>query len=232
MPHFFSRIVPAWLFTVLLLAGIAHAATPGGILPTLDSAQLAQIQSGQQVVVLENITGQPWPRISIYQTIAATPEEIAAVFFDYAQAKNYIPRVIKSVIAKQVSPREAEVDYGLDVPILPDEFYTVSNRVSRIPGGGYLFTWKLLRAEQTKASVGEFRIEPFTGKPGKNSIVLYRSLTTPNSKMAVILRGQAISMAKDTVQAIGKETEARRAADRSGLNRQIKALQQAFLAQP
>lgn len=231
MPHFLSRMAPAWFVPVLLLVGTAHAAAPGGIVPTLDSAQLAQIQSGQQVVVLENITGQPWPRISIYQAIAATPEEIAAVFFDYAQAKNYIPRVIKSVIAKQVSPREAEVDYGLDVPILPDEFYTVSNRVSRIPGGGYLFTWKLLRAEQTKASVGEFRIEPFTGKPG-NSIVLYRSLTTPNSKMAVILRGQAISMAKDTVQAIGRETEARRVGDRTGLSRQIKALQQAFLAQP
>jgi hypothetical protein len=205
--------------------GVAHAAP---LLEDLDPAKQAEVRAGKQVVVLQEVKGQAWPRVSIYRTIQAKPEEVAAVFFDYNQAFTYIPKIFKSEISKRHSSCVVEVDYGLDVPILPDEFYTVENRLSRLPGGGYLIAWKLLRAVQTKSSVGEFRIEP----DGDTSIIRYQILTTPSSGMAGLLRGKAIDMIKDTVIAVAEETEKRKAEDPAGLKKQVESLQSALDSEP
>ena len=39
----------------------------------------------------EDIAGKPWPRIKVYRLINATPEQVAAVFFDYESAKTFVP---------------------------------------------------------------------------------------------------------------------------------------------
>jgi hypothetical protein len=195
-----------------------------GVLDDLDAAKVAEVKSGKQVVVLEEVKGEAWPRVSIYRKVAATPEEVAAVFFDYKRAFTYIPKILKSEISKQHTSCVADVDYALDVPILPDEFYTARNRLSRIPDGGYLIDWTLVRAVQTKASVGELRVEP----DGNESILRYRILTTPSSGMAGLLRGKAIDMIKNTVSAIGLETEKRKSTDPEGLKKQVEALQAAL----
>lgn len=214
---------PASLVSILILSAVLPV-TASEILQGLDSARKTDVLAGKQAVLLEDVAGQIWPRIRVIQTIAAAPEEVAALFFDYGQAKTFIPKVFKSDISRRVSPREIEVDYGVSVPIFPDEFYTASNKVSRIPGGGYLFEWRLLRAVQTKASVGNFRVEPW--KSG--SFVCYQNLTTPPSAIAKLLKGKAIEMTKDTVRAIGREAERRKTEDPQSLATQVGALRAAL----
>lgn len=203
------------LLTILLAPVLCRA----GILDDLSSAQRADVLQGRQVVLMNDVEGQPWPRIRVYDRIRATPEEVAAVFCDYKEAKLYIPKVIKSDVSKNISPGVVEVDYGVDVMLLPDEYYTARNSVRRT-ANGYSVSWSLVRALQTKASEGELLIEP--NECG--SIIRYTNLVTPASKMAGLLRGPAIEQMKETVLAIVARVEKQQKTNPIGLARQVAAL--------
>jgi hypothetical protein len=190
----------------------------------LNSEQKRELGEGRQVVVTKDMAGQPWPQVTVYQYVDARPEEVAAVFFDYNTARDYIPNVMKSEISKVVSPLVQEVDYGVKIPILPDEYYTARNRLTALGGDCYTIDWKLLRAVQTKSSVGEFRTDPF----GRGTIMRYKNLTTPGSKVAVLLRGKALSQIKETVAAIAGEVMRLKTNDPATLRARVTAMQAAL----
>ncbi len=189
----------------------------------LPAARQSEVKNGKQVLVTESIDGKMWPRVKIYRTVNATPEEVAAVFADYKNAKSFIPNLIKSEISRQVSASCADVDYGIDVPILPDEYYTARNTLEK-NDLGYVIKWKLLRAVQTKDSEGSLRIQPWQGK----TVICYQNLVTPGSGMAVLLRGKAISQMQDTVRAIAAQVEKEKTSTPEELERQVKALRDAL----
>lgn len=186
------------------------------------------MKGGQQVVVVENIEGKAWPRVKIYRFINANPEQVAAVFFDFENAKSFVPNVFKSEISNRVSPCTMDVDYGLDVPIFPDEYYTVRNSLRPVDDKSYFFEWKLLRAVLTKDSVGSFRVEPWEDK----SLVCYQNLVTPGSNIAVLLRGKAIEQMKETTKALAAQIEKETTTNAAGLKRQIAAMRTALKEEP
>ena len=149
------------------------------ILSELTPAQKVQVQDGSQVVITEDIQGKPWPRIKVYRLINATPEQVTAVFFDY-ESQVLCSNVIKSEIANKLSACTMDVDYGLDVPIFPDEFYTVRNSLRHVEENSYCIDWKLLRSVLTKDSVGSVRVEPWEG----GAVICYQNLVTPASNIA------------------------------------------------
>lgn len=215
------RILPlalATLFPLLAVAGIRTELTP---------TQLNDLERGQQVVVKEEVEGRPWPRLRIYQKVAATPEEVLAVFCDYAQATTFVPDVIKSEISRMISPCVLEVDYQIDIPMLPDESYTTRNSLSS-SGDSYKVAWVLVRALQTKASEGTLRVEPAEG----GALLCYTNLVTPGSSMAGLLRIPAIERMKTTVAAIVKKVEKQRAEAPAALQKQILRLREALTADP
>lgn len=209
------------LFLSLTSAPLAQAAD---ILGELDSAQKATLKKGSQVVVIEDIKGKPWPRVTIYKLVGATPEEVAAVFFDYEDNKSFVPNLLKSEISRRISPQSSEVDYGVDVPILPDEYYTVRNTITRIAPDQYRIDWKLVRAVQTKDSVGSFRIEPYEDQ----TLICYQNLVTPGSSMAGLLRKTAISQMKDAATAIAQRAETLKTRNPEQLKKQVEELRAAL----
>ncbi|MFZ4777655.1 MAG: hypothetical protein ACOYM3_19975 [Terrimicrobiaceae bacterium] len=194
------------------------------LLDALDAAQVESLRQGSQVLVLQEVAGLPWPRVRVFQKVKATPEEVAAVFFDYRNAKAFVPKVIKSDIARLLSPCVIEVDYGIDVPILPDEFYTARNTLKADQDGGYLVSWFLIKALQTKASEGSLRIERWN----EGSVILYTNLVTPSSGMACLLKSTAIEQMRNTVRAIASRVEKQKAEHPEALKEEIQALQQAL----
>jgi hypothetical protein len=198
------------------------------ILSELNAVQRSQMESGSQVVVIENVEGKTWPRIKIYRFVEASPEQVAAVFFDFDNAKSFIPNVFKSEISNRISPCTMDVDYGLDVPIFPDEYYTVRNTLRAIDENSYCVDWKLLRAVLTKDSVGSFRVEPWEGK----SLICYQNLVTPGSNIAILLRGRAIEQMKETTKAFAAQIEKERSSNPVSLKRQVAALRAALKEQP
>ena len=146
------------------------------------------------------------------------------MFFDYKNAKSYVPKLIKSDISKQVSPCVADVDYGIDVPILPDEYYTARNTMTSEADGNYLVTWSLVKALQTKASEGSLRIERW--KDG--AVIRYTNLVTPSSGMAGLLKSTAIDQMKNTVRAIVTRVEKQKADKPDDLKGEIRDLESAL----
>ena len=165
--------------------------------------------------------------IKVYRLVDASPEQVAAVFFDYESAKSFVPNVIKSEISNRLSACTIEVDYGLDVPIFHDELYTVRNSLRLVDENSYCIDWKLLRAVLTKDSVGNIRVEPWEGK----AVICYQNLVTPGSNIAVLLRGRAIEQMKETTKALASKVEKEKSANPPALKRQVAALR-AALRQP
>lgn len=219
----FMRFPQTWVLLGTFL-GISSQLLGGEIVKELTPAQVAEVKKGGQVVLTEEIEGKPWPRVRVFQLIKATPEEACAVFTDYANAKEFVPNLLKSEVARKVSSSVAEVDYGLDVPILPDEFYTVRNTIKFSPPDSYRVDWKLLRAVQTKDSVGAFRVESFDGQ----TLLCYQNLVTPGSSMAPLLKGHAIKQMRQTVDAIVRQIEKQKTSNAADLKRQVDALRDAL----
>jgi hypothetical protein len=212
----------SFLFLVACLA--ASPAAVGGLLDDLSTGQKGELENGELIVLEQDIPGKPWPRVRIYKKIEATPEEVAAVFFDYDQAKTYIPDVLESRISKTITPCVMEVDYEVDVPILRDEAYTARNELKALDGG-YQVSWILLRALQTKGAEGNLRIEPFEDRA---SVIRYTNLVTPSSGMAKILKGPALARMEKTVLAIGQKVETQKSNRPAELAGQVARLREAL----
>lgn len=208
-----------------LLAGCSCC--QGSLLNELASGHRSQVEKGEQVSLAEDIAGKPWPKLRIYRTVDASPEEVAAVFCDYDNAKAYVPNVLKSTISHRVSACVVDIDYGIDVPILPDEYYTTRNTLRACGPESYRIDWKLLRAVQTKDSVGSLRIEPL----GDRSVICYENLVTPGSSMAGLLRRKAVQQMNETVEAIAARVEFMKKSRPDELRRAVEALRAMLKAQ-
>jgi len=202
----------------------AWPAAAAGLLDDLTREQRIEIENGGLVFLEQDVPGKPWPRVRIYKKIQATPEQVAAVFFDYNQAKTYIPDVLESRVSKKISPGVLEVDYEVDVPILADEAYTARNEMKRL-ADGYLASWNLLRALQTKAAEGNLLIEPFENG---SSVIRYTNLVTPGSGMAKILKLPAMGRMQKTVLAIGRKAEDQKSHNPAELAMQVARLREAM----
>jgi hypothetical protein len=217
-----TRIRLYFVCVAACLAALPSA--QANLLDDLNRDQRQELEKGELIVREQDIPGKPWPRVRIYKQISASPEEIAAVFFDYDQAKTYLPDVLKSKISKKVSLSVMEVDYAVDVPILADEAYTARNEMIRL-GDSYQVSWTLLRALQTKAAQGNLLIEPLENG---TSVIRYTNLVTPSSGMAKLLRGPALSRMQKTVAAIGQKVEEQKSSHAAELAAQVARLREAL----
>jgi hypothetical protein len=219
------RFLRSFALVIGLVSATSHLPA-GEIQDELSDAQLALIKKGSQIVLTEDVDGKPWPRVTIYAVVNASPEEVAAVFFDYEDNKSFVPNVLKSDISKKITACTTEIDFGVNVPILPDEFYTVRNTIKMLSPEHYRFDWKLVRAVHTKDSVGSFCMEPLEGR----TLIRYQNLVTPGSSMAGLLRKTAISQMKDAATAIATRAEKLKTANPAQLNNQVEALRAAIKA--
>ena len=215
--------VRLFFFSLVACLAALPAAT-AGLLDDLTREQRANLEKGDLIVLEQDIPGKPWPRVRIYKKIQASPEQVAGVFFDYNQAKTFIPDVLESRISKKISPGVMEVDYEVDVPILADEAYTARNEMKALQDG-YQASWTLLRALQTKAAEGNLLVEPFEDD---SSVIRYTNLVTPSSGMAKILKLPAMARMQKTVLAIGQKVEQQKAKNPAELAAQVARLREAM----
>lgn len=200
----------------------------GGILDGLSEKQREEVLDGDQISVEETVEGKPWPRVRVYQKVEASPEEVAAVFSDYGQAHTFVPDVLSSRVVESRAPHTHDVEYEVEVPILPDERYTARNSLEALPGGGFRVSWKLLTALQTKDAVGNLTIEPLDDA---DSVICYTNLVTPGSSMAGLLRKPAMARMRKTVEAIVEKVELEKRERPAELAAQVEKLR-ATLGEP
>lgn len=207
--------------TLFLTLVVAHPVL-AGLAESLGSKELAALQRGEQVMITEEVKDMPWPRVSVYQIVNASPEEAMAVFFDYNNACKFIPNVKSSEISRQINSCSQEVKYSVDVPILPDEVYTMRNSLSGTPKG-YRIGWTLLEASTMKAADGSFESEPL----GDKCLVRYQNLVDPGSKFAGLLKSFATQQIQATVSAIVDKIESQKTDQPASLKKQVGKFEEA-----
>jgi len=203
----------------LALALTAVNASAVDLLKDLCAKDRQAVEKGESCVTFEDIRGKPWPRVSVYRVISASPAEVAAVFGDYEAATEFVPNLKSSRIDRRTAPNIAEVTYDLNVPLLPDERYTARNKLLT-EAQGYRFEWILLRSLQAESGEGHFSIQPHP----KGSVVRYTNLVVPSSGMAGLLRGVAIDQTQDTLEAISDHVEQSRKRRPTQLSQQVQQM--------
>lgn len=214
---------------VIVAAGSAYRQVP------LTEGEIAVLDAGRQIVREERVSNSAWPRVTILQFIPASPLDAAAVFADYGRHATYLPGLKRATVSARPAPTVAEVDYLLNVPLFPDEAYTVRDSASRSDDGrSYLVEWQMVRARSTKAIVGSARFEPYrnarTAVDG--TLLTYDNLVIPGQALAGPLKGRALKQVRETVTALVGEILRVRRDDPALLDAQLRALRTALDQRP
>ena len=228
---------PARSLIACTVAALALAPQGGGAArDELTPVQRQALARGEAVVVHRDSAGAPWPAVTVYRLIRATPEEAAAVFTDYGDHRHYIPDVKRSRVARVVDRLTADVDYTLAVPVFDDEDYTVRDHIAAYDGGrGYRVDWTMLRASSARAIAGSVRFEPWGDAGARGATLMaYHNFVVPGSRLAGIgfVRTRALGQMHETARAIAARVEERRTIDPDAIARGVARLRAALAATP
>lgn len=213
---------------IAMSATIAHAGNYSNLSPDDQNT----INNGDQVTATQDVDGSAWPSITVYQRFAATPDQLAAVMFDYALHKSMFEGITEST-PKTPGAAASDIDYTMTFPkvlgiSLPDEHYTVRDVLSAFGAGGYRIDWTFVKASSMKDCSGSVQFE----KLGTGTLVAYTNfINPPRPSLAKLITKMAVSRVQDTVKALGAQTIAESTGDatqQAQLNAQLSALSHAL----
>ncbi len=165
----------------------------------LTKSQIIKLNRGSLVVKKKAVRGAPWPEVTIYSVINATPEESMAVYIAFPEHKNFIPGLLKSKPSKYITPTDIYVDFEVDLawPLANSKF-TTGNKIRKLGNGSYSVKWYPVRHSAAKDCHGEIKFIPFYNK----TLFIYRNFTLPKSRLASLFKGRMIKNLKRTIKAI------------------------------
>lgn len=218
--------------TSAFVTGVALVATAlmtvranAGIYEGLTDDEKNQVQAGAQVVKTVDVPGASWPRVTVYQYVKATPEEVMGVFTDYERATHYMSGLTKAKISKRIDARTVEIDYMLALPLVADEWYTVRDTLSDYDNGAsYQVAWTLVKAYSTRSTEGSMKVETL----GSGSIISYDNFVVSNRSGAGFMYKKAIARVRDSVRDIQREVERVKEKDPAYLATRVAALNEAL----
>jgi hypothetical protein len=154
------------------------------------------------------------------------PIEAAALFSNYQDQKEYVPDLVKSDPARRVAENEIVVDFEMRVPWpLANYKYSTGNVFTRFEDDEYEISWYLVKSNSLIDSKGMAQFAPY----GKKTLLKYRSLIHPDSKLATIFCSRAKSGMARTVQAIATYIEGTKKKNPEKIQKLISSLPQQIL---
>lgn len=190
--------------------------------------QAALKEEGVQIVFTQNQPG-PWPKITIFQKIKATPEECMAVFSDFELQEKYIPRMVSSKIINRPDALTADVESVLDLPRpFGSESYVMRERIGSYSLGGielgYRTDWELVRSTSFRDAEGKAMFEEFDG----GTLMFYQNGIYPSNPLAGAVKKEAIKGMRQSASAIRGQIEKEKAEQIPLLVRQIEQLRESL----
>lgn len=238
-----SEVASLVVVMVLAVSGAGRGQDAPPVLPAqipyaaLTASQHAMVEAGGNVQLLEALTVSPWPRSTVFEFVDATPEECAAVVFDYELEATYIPRLKTSRIVRRSSPVQMDVQYVIDVPVFPDEV-SVSREQLSVASGTYMIRWETLVSDSfphKSVAAGRVLFSPMTNprSGAQGTLMVHDQAVIPNTIFARLpfIRNKAIAVSRDAAHAIVVQVEGERKNNRRLLERQLAKLRQALAVQ-
>jgi hypothetical protein len=170
----------------------------------LSAKQQSQLSSGKAVVIEEEVPGEPWPILTIYQIADCSPEEIAGVFWDSELDTKYLSGCLSARIVERPTPSVQMAEFTLKMPLfLPEEVYTSRIELIPQPPGRYKIIWRILESRYAKSCNGSVLLETLSGK----TLIRYRNFMAPHSRVAVLIRSPAKDRVMESVRSLVKQAE-------------------------
>ena len=229
------------IVTSAILAMVASTAAHADIYSSLTPDQQAAINNGQQVSAdPQDVDGSAWPRVTIYQRAEATPDQVAAVMFDYnlhktmfAPKKDANGKVTSAGITESTADRTGAANtnilYSMVFPSvlgisLPEEHYTV-NDVIAASASGYQITWTFVKATSMKDTSGSVQFE----RLGTGTLIAYTNfISPPRPALAKLITKMYVQQVKDTVTSLVAQVASERNGNQAQLNAQLSLLSKAL----
>lgn len=190
------------VFALVMQSSLSFSMTA----PTEDLTQTerARLTNKELVVRSEEVPRCPWPEITVFTLIDVLPVEAAALFSNYQDQKEYVPNLIKSNPVGKTAENETIVDFEMHVPWpLTNYKYSTCNVFNKLENNEYEISWYLVESNSLVASRGIVQFIPY----GKKTLLKYRSLIHPDSRLASMFSSKARSGIANTVQAIATYIE-------------------------
>jgi hypothetical protein len=186
---------------LVVCALIMYASLGFSMAPQADLTQteLTKLTNRELIVHSKDIPKRPWPEITIFTLIDVLPVEAVALFSDYQDQKKYIPDLMKSDPRKKIVENETVVDFEMQTPWpLANSKYSTGNVFKKLENDQYEISWYLVESDSLVDSKGTIQFVPF----GKKTLLKYKSLIHPDSKLASLFSSRVRSGTSKTVRAI------------------------------
>ncbi|MDD0852241.1 hypothetical protein HBN50_03990 [Halobacteriovorax sp. GB3] len=166
----------------------------------LDTSELKMLRDNHQVIKELKSPKGAWPVVRLYQVIDASPLEATAIFFALDYQKDYVPNLVRSDIAKVVSPTEVWVEYEMDMPWpLSNSVYLHGHKLKKKAKDHYRIDWWMESSNTTELVKGHAEFLPFD--QGK-TLMLYQNYVIPKSILASFIKGTMIKDVQKSLSAI------------------------------
>ena len=185
---------------MVLLISTRLSSASGG--EGLTDSERRGIDQGELIVKTREVEGYPWPEVTVYRRIAASPEEVMAAYADFESQVGYLPNLVESRIVKRVSRTSFHVSYESEVTG-PNERYTVQVALSRFPGGLQV-TWDPVTARFARRLSGQMKVAAF----GSGTLIEYAHRVDPGFfGVRLGSPGTTVRQLRETVHALATYVE-------------------------
>ncbi|MFZ0614945.1 MAG: SRPBCC family protein [Chthoniobacterales bacterium] len=217
-------LVFSFLIAPLLLA-TTDAVAESNYWSGLSPRQKEILNSGETLILEEDVPRNPWPRFIVYQLVKATPAQVAAVFWDLQLDPKYVPSCLSVTIISKPSPHVIDGEYTLKMPFfLPDEVYVSRNNLHRRTPEDYEISWIVLRSRYTKSCSGTLSLQ----KHEKGTLLRYSNLVEPGSRIAGIMKNNAGHQVVASVKALASQVARELEGSTDLMEKQMNALNEAM----
>lgn len=180
------------LLTLLLfIPTLTHAARS-----ELTASELERLKRGEEITRVEEMKGEPFPRVTLISVIPHSPRENMKTFTDFENHRKFIPGLLKSKVVA-VQGNSTDVAFEMDMPIVKNTKYTTRNTVV-YEGDSATLTWDLVKSDEVKKTRGMVRFEAFEGK----TLFTYTTHITPNSSFAWAVKSRVVPDVKKNIEAV------------------------------
>jgi hypothetical protein len=190
------------VFALIIYASVSFSMAP---LAELTQTELAKLTNKELIIHSREIPRCPWPEITVFTLIDVSPVEAVALFSNYQDHKTYIPDLVKSDPRRKIAENETIVDFEMRLPWpLANSKYCTGNVFTKLNDNEYEVTWYLVESDSLIDSKGTVYFTPY----GRKTLLKYKSLIHPDSRLASIFMSKAKNGITRTVQAIVTYIEA------------------------
>jgi hypothetical protein len=161
----------------------------------LSPAELKAVNQREFIMKTKDLPNSPWPELTYYTLINASPLEAAGVFAAYDAQKDYVPNLIKSKPIKHLSATEVLTEYEMHMPFpISNARYTHGAKIFKHQNH-YEVQWYMVESSSAEEVRGSVYFQSYEGK----TLMRYRSYIKPKSMFGSLVKK---SMFKDVLASI------------------------------